>query len=312
MHDICHLDSDWFANALAIFLIIGLVVSYIPQHFRIIQMGSSEGFSPWFLLLGSTSSAAGMLNVIALSWPTIQCCNDASVGRCLEITAGVTQVTLQWVLFTLILVLYMIYYPTRLKFVDIDIPAHGTLPPQHVKTKLLSDDWRLSVGVSWAVTIHLVLFTIVTFFLLFTRIPGPDGEVPRQISLWATFLGVSSALLAAIQYAPQLSRTYRLKLVGWAMFAVSGIMQTALLVMCIAWKFRQRRLRIDDFGYSLDSASSTPLTDDIDTVVGEVSDPQVGDISFANNAEDAREDAPLLAKPRRSGRSSKFFGWLRL
>lgn len=342
MHDNCHLDGDWFANALAIFLIIGLVISYVPQHFRIIQMGSSEGFSPWFLLLGSTSSAAGMLNMIALSWPTIQCCNDVSVGRCIELTAGVTQVTLQWVLFMIILGLYIIYYPARLKYVDIDIPAHGTLPPQHVKTKLLSDDWRLSVNVSWAVTIHLVFITIVTFFLLFTRIPGPDGEVPRQISLWATFLGVSSALLAAIQYAPQLSRTYRLKLVGalsipmmiiqspgaaimsisialrpgtnwtsWAMFAVSGIMQSALLVMCIAWKFRQRRLRIDDFGYSLDSASSTPLTDDIDTVVGEVSDPQVGDISFANNGEDAREDAPLLAKPRRSGRSSRFFGWLK-
>ncbi|KAG1859927.1 hypothetical protein C8R48DRAFT_713703 [Suillus tomentosus] len=343
MHDICHLDSDWFVNALATFLIIGLVVSYCPQHLRIIQMGSSEGFSPWFLLLGSTSSAAGMLNMITLSWPTIQCCNDVSVGKCLEITAGVTQVVLQWVLFTAILVLYMIYYPARLKYVDIDIPAHGTLPPQHVKTKLSSDDWRLSMNVSWAVTIHLVFITIVTFFLLLTRIQEPGGEVPRQISLWATLLGVSSALLAAIQYAPQLSRTYHSKLVGalsipmmiiqspgafvmsislalrpginwtsWAMYAVSGIMQSALLVMCIAWKFRQRRLKIDDFGYSLDSSSSTPLTDDIDTVVGEVSDPQVGDMSFDSDAQDAREDVPLLAKPRRSTRSSRFFGWLRL
>lgn len=345
MEDICHSvsDGDWFVNALTIFLIIGLVVSYSPQHFRIIQMGSSEGISPLFLLLGSTSSAAGMLNVIALSWPTIQCCNDVSVGRCLEITAGVTQVTLQWVLFLIIFVLYMIYYPDRLKYVDIDIPAHGTLPPQHIKTKLLSDDWRLSVNVMWAVAIHLVLSVIVTFFLLFTRIPGPDGEVPRQIALWAIFLGVTSALLAAIQYVPQLSRTYRSKLVGalsipmmiiqspgafimcisialhpgtnwtsWAMYAVSGTMQTVLLVMCIAWKLRQRRLRIDDFGYSLDSTSPTPLTDDIDTVVGEVSDPQVGDTSFDSDAEDAREDVPLLAKPRRSGRSSSFFGWLRL
>ncbi|KAG2159237.1 uncharacterized protein EDB93DRAFT_1114541 [Suillus bovinus] len=343
MDDICHLDSDWFVNALATFLIIGLVVSYSPQHLRIIQMGSSEGFSPWFLLLGSTSSAAGMLNMIALTWPTIQCCNDVSVGRCLEITAGVTQVVLQWVLFTAILVLYMIYYPARLKYVDIDIPAHGTLPPQHVKTKLLSNDWRLSVNVSWVVTIHLVLITTVTFFLLFTRIQEPGGDVPRQISLWATFLGVSSALLAAIQYAPQLLRTYRSKLVGalsipmmilqspgafimsvsiglrpgtnwtsWAMYAVSGIMQSALLVMCIAWKFRQRRLKIDDFGYSLDSSSSTPLTDDVDTVVDEVSVPQVGDMSFDSDSEDAREDVPLLAKPRRSGRSSRFFSWLKV
>ncbi|KAG0693589.1 hypothetical protein DFH29DRAFT_963792 [Suillus ampliporus] len=342
MHDICYLDRDWFANALTTLLILGLFISYGPQHWRIIQMGSSEGFSPWFLLLGSTSSAAGMLNMIALSWPTIQCCNELSAGKCIEITAGVIQVSLQWFLFTVILVLYMMYYPERLKYVDIDIPAHDTLPPQHVKTKLWSDEWRLSVNVSWAVAIHLVLITIVTFFLLFTRIPEPSGEVPRQISLWATFLGVSSALLAAIQYAPQLTRTYRLKLVGalsipmmiiqspgaaamsisialrpgtnwtsWAMYAVSGIMQAALLTMCIAWKFRQRRLKIDDFGCPLDSGSSTPSTDDVDTVIGEVSDPQVGDGSFDSDAEDAREDAPLLAKPNRSGRKSRFFGWLR-
>jgi uncharacterized protein with PQ loop repeat len=343
MHDVCHSDSDWFVNALATFLIISLVLSYAPQHIRIIQMGSSEGFSPWFLLLGSTSSTAGMLNMITLSWPTIQCCNDVGVGRCLELTAGVIQVTLQWGLFTAILILYMIYYPARLKYVDIDIPAHDALPPQHVKTKLLSGDWRLSVNVSWAVAIHLVFNTFVTFFLLFTRIPEPDGEVPRQISLWATFLGVSSALLAAIQYAPQLLRTYHLKLVGalsipmmvlqspgaaimsisialrpginwtsWAMYAVSGIMQAILLAMCIAWKFRQRRLKIDDFGNSLDSSSSTPLTDNIDTVAGEVSEPQVGDVSFDSDAEDAREDVPLLPKSGRSGRSTRFFGWLRL
>ena len=35
------------------------------------------------------------------------------------------------------------------------------------------------------------------------------------------------------------------------MFAVSGIMQAILLVMCIAWKLRQRGLHIDDFGHPL-------------------------------------------------------------
>jgi len=246
---------------------------------------------------------------------------------------------MQWALFTIILVLYMIYYPTRLKYVDIDIPAHDSLPPQHVKTKLRSDEWRLSVIVSWAVAIHLVLLTFVTFFLLFTRTPDPSGEVHRQISLWATFLGVSSALLAAIQYAPQLLRTYRLKLVGalsipmmviqspggvvmsisialrpgtnwtsWVMFAVSAIMQASLLAMCIAWKFRQRRLRIDDFGHPLDE--SDDLTDEVDTVVGEVSLP-VDARRLDSDAEDVGEDAPLLAKPRASGRKSRFFRWLR-
>ena len=52
------------------------------------------------------------------------------------------------------------------------------------------------------------------------------------------------------------------------MFAVSGIMQAMLLLMCIAWKIRQRRLHIDDFGHPLppssedynDTHSQRPLT----------------------------------------------------
>jgi len=35
-----------------------------------------------------------------------------------------------------------------------------------------------------------------------------------QIQTWATFLGVSSAILAATQYAPQIYHTYHSKLVG--------------------------------------------------------------------------------------------------
>jgi uncharacterized protein with PQ loop repeat len=42
----------------------------------------------------------------------------------------------------------------------------------------------------------------------------PSGVVRSQLNTWAIFLGLSSALLAALQYAPQIVHTYRLKLVG--------------------------------------------------------------------------------------------------
>jgi hypothetical protein len=87
------------------------------------------------------------------------------------------------------------------------------------------------------------------------------------------------------------------------MFAVSGVMQSSLLAMCIAWKFRQRRLKIDDFGRPLDISD---LTDEVDSVVGEVSVP-AGD----SDAEDVGEDIPLLGKRSASGRKSRFLGWLR-
>jgi PQ loop repeat len=82
---------------------VGLVASYLPQHYRIISSRSSEGFSPWFLLLGmlrsplflrryytsfsfdrdrrvpkigATSSASSLLNVIALQWRVVRCCGE--------------------------------------------------------------------------------------------------------------------------------------------------------------------------------------------------------------------------------------------
>jgi len=130
--------------------------------------------------------------------------------------------------------------------------------------------------------IRISIFVVfVTFYLLGTTIPG---EPAARLELWATFLGVSSATLAALQYAPQIAHTYRMKLVGalsiptmimqtpgsiimvfsialrpntnwtsWVTYAVAGIMQGMLLVMCIIWKLRQNKLRVDDFGNSLDA-----------------------------------------------------------
>jgi hypothetical protein len=101
----------------------------------------------------------------------------------------------------------------------------------------LSDLFNFLTLVFWCV-FWSVFITIVTFFLLFTRIPEPSGEVPRQISLWATFLGVSSALLAAIQYAPQLSRTYRLKLVGALSIPMMIIQSPGAAIMSISIALR--------------------------------------------------------------------------
>lgn len=38
---------------------------------------------------------------------------------------------------------------------------------------------------------------------------------------------------------------------SWFTFLVAGIMQGSLLVLCILWKIRQRRLGIDDFGNAI-------------------------------------------------------------
>lgn len=53
------------------------------------------------------------------------------------------------------LVLYMVYYPPHLKYVETNIDTHDTRPPIHVKTPIKTDEWRLSITLSWVVVVHM-------------------------------------------------------------------------------------------------------------------------------------------------------------
>ncbi|CDO76118.1 hypothetical protein BN946_scf184876.g11 [Trametes cinnabarina] len=335
----CEPHHNAAQNALTAFMCLGITLSYLPQHWRIISAKSSEGFSPWFLLLGSMSSASGMLNIIVMQWGVIKCCRVLSAGSCIESTAGVLQLALVWVF----LVLYMIYYPPHLKYVELDLNVSNDLPPQHIKTPVKREGWKLSIVLSWVVFLHIAFITFVTFLLLSTNpAPSPDGSerLAPQLQLWATFLGVSSALLATLQYAPQIVHTYRHKLVGalsipmmliqtpgavlmvlsialrpgtnwttWITYAVAGVMQGILLVMCLVFHARQHKLGIDDFGRPLTKSS----IDDVDgsradalppveAAVGDAVHSDVRsehgvDVVEPERAPAVGEETPLLGKP---------------
>ncbi|TFY54462.1 hypothetical protein EVJ58_g8851 [Rhodofomes roseus] len=346
MLEICTPHHDYVANVLTALLCVGLAISYLPQHLRIIRAGSSEGFSPWFLLLGSTSSASGMLNIIVMQWGIVRA--HQTFGSCIESIAGVIQLMLQWFFFTIILVLYMIYYPPHLKYSEVDVDLHDNRPPQHVKTSVKTDAWRLSITLSWVVFLHIAFITFVTFLLLSVETPDLPSRSP-QVSLWATFLGVASALLAALQYAPQLIHTYRLKLVGalsipmmliqspgaifmvlsialrpgtnwttWLPYAVAGAMQGSLLVMCIIWRARQHRLHIDDFGHPLDIPASSDSHTDVSrgpeegvSVQIAVEDAVESDVraDADEHHEGASEETPLLKGKEARGVVRRWFGW---
>ncbi|CAD6945763.1 hypothetical protein CF336_g5710 [Tilletia laevis] len=112
----CAPEHDPIALALSIFLCVGLVVSYLPQIIRIIHKKSSLGFSPWFLLLGATSSSSSFLNLVALQWGLVRCCGVVSAGSCAESMMGIVQVMIQWLLFNVVLVLFLVYYPKELRY----------------------------------------------------------------------------------------------------------------------------------------------------------------------------------------------------
>lgn len=312
---VCKPHHDWFAATLTFGLICGLIVSYLPQHHRIISTKSSEGFSPWYLLLGSTSAATAMWNVISMQWGIIRCCREINIGSCVEMTAGILLVSIQWFMFTMVFVLYIIYYPPHLKYFAATPAIEETTPllandspagQQKERVEKRTDEWSLSLILAWVFVMNLVIILITTLFLVLTEPLNPhpeDGPASQRIQAWATFLGLVSATLSAVQYTPQIWRTYRNQLVGalsipmmciqtpgavlmvssialspgtnwtsWLPFAVAGIMQGALLSLCILWKFRQDKLGIDDFGNPVvtDAAAAAAASGEVAVVTAVV------------------------------------------
>jgi len=350
--------NDWRVDLLTLFLCLGTIVSYLPQHARIIAKKSSEGFSPWFLLLGSTAALSNILNLVIKQWTTIKCCSEVGPGACLGLVGGIILCGIVWVCFTLILVLYMIYYPPHLKYIIAEISPVPGASPAHIQTNVRTDEWQISVLLAWAVFFHMAFTTFVTFLLLITG-------TPHQRDIWATFLGTFAATSTVIQYAPQLERTYRAKLVGalsiptmciqtpgsvlmvtsvalrpgtnwtsWITFAMSGILQGALLAMCLVWKMRQSKLGLDDFGNALDDDSSHTAEDVASRSVREAQEgssipitdgPPAGETLHDAVEEAVDEDVrslqggvdertPLIRSTTKNGeveRRQGLFGWLR-
>lgn len=83
-------------------ILIGLLISYLPQHYRIISRGTSEGISPYFVLLGTTSATAGFANIltVAPSRNAISCCRELETFECAAGLLGVAQLGTQWLCFT--------------------------------------------------------------------------------------------------------------------------------------------------------------------------------------------------------------------
>lgn len=95
------LTSPSFVNLFfSSMILIGILISYLPQHHRIISRGTSEGISPLFLLLGVTSGTCAFANILILSWGVLGCCGKGiGAFNCFAASLGVVQVGMQWTCF---------------------------------------------------------------------------------------------------------------------------------------------------------------------------------------------------------------------
>ncbi|RPB07680.1 hypothetical protein P167DRAFT_529688 [Morchella conica CCBAS932] len=266
-------------------ILLGILGSYIPQHYKIIARGSSEGISPLFVLLGATGGTCGFVNILILSQGVLGCCQKGIGGfNCIAASLGVVQVGMQWTCFAVILLLFLIYFPRASPLAS---PATSRNSPPE----------RAALTVTLLSVLHFVIVVACTFyFSLLTSedTPHTPETIPqpsRQLVAWANFLGVQAMVLAGLQYIPQLYTTWTLKHAGslsipmmciqtpgsfvwaislatregtkwssWATFVLTGMLQGALLVMCVVWEMKNKNEGTKDSAtVDQDEAERRPL-----------------------------------------------------
>ncbi|KAH8928122.1 hypothetical protein BT69DRAFT_1213221 [Atractiella rhizophila] len=269
----CIEEHDHRTAVLSTLVCIGLVISYLPQQWRIFSSKSSQGLSHYFLFLGSTSSISSFANVLVLQWEVVKCCSKTSKMGCFENVLGVIQVGLQMFMFNVVFVLFMIYYPPTLKY-DIHIASLSSTHPTPTPATTITKTYRTSLSLFYFTFTYTVVVLSLTIGIPLFSSPGSSHP-----SNFAAVMGIISAILAMTQYLPQLLHTFMAKVVGslsipmmciqtpgtvvfilalvgregvnwttWLTYSVTGVCQGCLLIMCILWKIRQRAKGIDDYG----------------------------------------------------------------
>ncbi|KAK6515183.1 hypothetical protein TWF506_007528 [Arthrobotrys conoides] len=259
------LTNPSYSNfTISVGLLLGILVSYLPQHHRIITRRTSEGISPLFLLLGVTSGTCALANIWLLGWGVVGCCaSDLGPFQCFAGMLGILQVTTQWSCFMIILLLFLIYFP----FATPVLPTSDNMSTDSHHHK--NPSATTAITISLLSFIHLIIIFAVSVYIYRTASPS-------AILNWTSFLGIQSTVLASIQYIPQIFTTYKLKAVGslsipmmciqtpgsfiwalslatregtdwssWLVYCVTGVLQGSLLVMAIIFERRRKQEEAD-------------------------------------------------------------------
>ncbi|KAL5002333.1 hypothetical protein BDV10DRAFT_118900 [Aspergillus recurvatus] len=246
-----HLVSPGVLNfGLSILIVLGILVSYLPQLIRIAALRSSFGISPYFVLLGTTSGTFALANMVSQQ-QTLQdaaCCKDVSGLSCFSGLLGILQVAIQLVSFFAILTLFVVFFPRE------------SLSPLSVPQKE-GPTFRTALVVAFICVVHAVVMLTVTLAVGFKK--------PSALQTWSDFCGITAAILASVQYFPQIYTTLRLRCVGslsipmmciqtpgalvwagslaarlgskgwstWGILIVTACLQGTLLVLCVFFEY---------------------------------------------------------------------------
>lgn len=242
-------------------LMAWVLAANFPQWARIVRRKSAEGLSMLYILLGSLSGVCAVANILVLPSSDVDmgCCRTNSAFACINGLLGMIQVVLGIACFWTVLFLY-VYYAEE----EADAEIH------HRRASLSGPERTFRrARRAWIVLVSVCAFAFAV--LLVSAVVM--RRLPWMAQTWADVLGLGVALLACVQWVPQVLTTWHLKTLGslslvslaistpytwifgismiarvgvrgwsvWIVYLLVGSMQLVLIGTGVAYMVRDRR-----------------------------------------------------------------------
>jgi len=169
------------------FLVVGTIISYVPQLFTIIYQRSSKGLSSYSLNFVNIYCSSVMLNGLILQWDTILCCSKVTIWDCNVLLLSLDVIFWNWLLNIPIYLLMLIYFDPE-----------GMSNPKR--------EYKIAWILFGSFVVGLLLICGVAAILSWHY-----GYQSRIVTSFAFGFGIIANLTTLVQWTPQLYYTYKLK-----------------------------------------------------------------------------------------------------
>lgn len=141
---------------LGVFLLVGTLISFLPQHIKIIRMKSHVGLSLETAILGAVNTSAALVNYIGVEYyEMFDCCEGITGAECFGKVMPFLQLVVAYLCSAAIALLYLGYF-------DRSWCEQNNMNPAHI--------WKLS----WRIVLGCFVLQAL-FFLIYGIFAATDG-----------------------------------------------------------------------------------------------------------------------------------------
>jgi len=183
----CDIEDNWNIIVIGILISIGIIITYLPQYYKMRRNQSVYGISMWMLFLGNVANYTNFIGALLSEWKYIHCCSQVSSKSCNTVLSPLIQMAMPWLCISIYYSLYIYYQRLNLDY----------------QTSIELKIFKLYFGI-----VVLIIGTIIVIILSYFD-PYDSG-----IIIAGDVFNIISAICCVIQWAPQIKTTYQLKNIG--------------------------------------------------------------------------------------------------